>query len=64
MRVRVIQCFACGPRVYKPGVYDLTPELADDMDQLLKLGWIVIVKDIGDPIHLHKPEDGLSLALR
>jgi hypothetical protein len=40
MRVRVIQCFACGRKVYRPGTRDVTPELAEDLDELTRIGLI------------------------
>jgi len=64
VRVKVIQCFACGSKVYRPGTYDLTPELAGDLDELQRIGWVIVLEDAADPIQLSTPETGLQLALR
>lgn len=64
VRVKVIQCFACGSQVYPPGIHDLTPELADDLAELQRVGWVVVVEDAADPIHLTTPESGLQVLRR
>jgi len=63
MQVRVTRAFALGSRIYSPGIYELTAELADDVAQLEREGWIVVICD-DDPIQLDSPETGLQLALR
>ena len=63
MQVRVTRAFALGSRIYSPGIYELTEELADDVAQLEREGWIVVVCD-DDPIRLNSPERGQSLVLR
>ena len=64
MRVKVVQCFACGSKVYRPGTYDLTPELAADLDELQRTGWVIVIEDAADPVQLSTPEDGQPLVLR
>lgn len=64
MRVQVIQCFACRSNVYQPGIHELTPELAEDLDELQRTGWVVVIEDTADPLQLQTPEIGQSLALR
>jgi hypothetical protein len=64
MYVRVIQCFACGPKVYRPGEYEVTPALAVDLDQLVRLGWVVVIRDDPSPLQLQTPESGQHMTFR
>lgn len=65
MFVRVIQAFAIGDpvRVFRPGLYAMTPILAGELDELERMGWIVAHDGI-PACELATPEGGRVLHAR
>ena len=56
MRVRILQCFALAGWIYKPGIVEVDDLLRDELDDLQREGWIVVIEDADDPIRLTTPE--------
>lgn len=64
MRVRVLRAFTVGGRIYRPGCrYDVA-ELVDDVAELERCGWLVLVDADDNVLRLQTPEDGQALTLR
>ena len=66
MHCRVTRCFALGAKVYHPGLYELTEDLAEDAGQLVREGLLIVFFDESDShtLKLETPEDGQRLECR
>ena len=64
MRCRVLKHFDIDGRRYVPGLIELTPELAADADELVKLGWLIVFDARPPTVPLLTPEAGQRLTYR
>jgi len=45
MNVRVLQTFTDGATIYRPGIRALSAWALEDADELVRLGWIVLLEN-------------------
>lgn len=64
MHVRVLQAFTVGGRIYRPGCRYDAAELADDLDELERVGWLIVVDADDNVLRLQTPESGQRLTRR